>query len=300
MFMESPTAYAGVSSVPRAVDTRRREGARLALPIWLSSGVTLFALIASAAGLFIPGVYRDAPTWAAQARGTDLVTLTVAVPSLAISMLLTARGSRRAGVVWLGVLGYSLYMYVISAFDVVFNPLFLVYLAVLSLSLFALVALLIRLDADEVQAHFDRGLPRRTTGGYLVGLATLFLLAWLRDIIPAIVRGNSPDSLNGTTLPTNPVHVLDLSVLLPLAALSGVWLWQRRPWGYLLAGALLTTLTIVGTSVVSGIVFERLDDATVSLAALPLLIVVTLAGLGLLVIYLRHLKSAAAVSGVDS
>jgi hypothetical protein len=48
----------------------------------------------------------------------------------------------------------------------------------------------------------------------------------------------------------------------------------------------------VGTSVVSGIVFERLDDSTVSLAALPLLVVVTLAGIGLLVVYLRHFKPA--------
>lgn len=288
--MTHPAADTETFSAPLIVAKRRHDDARLELPIWLSSALAFFATVASAAGLFVPGLYRDAPAWAAQARGTDLVTLMVAVPTLAISLLFAAHGSRRAVVIWLGVLGYILYMYVISAFDVVFNPLFLVYVAVLALSLFSLVALLTRLDADEARAHIDRGLPRRTIGGYLIGVAALFLLAWLSDIIPAVVRGNSPASLDGTTLPTNPVHVLDLSALLPLAALSGVWLWQRRPWGYLLAGALLTTLTIVGTSVVSGIVFERIDDSTVSLAEMPLLIVVTLAGLGLLVVYLQHLK----------
>lgn len=73
----------------------------------------------------------------------------------------------------------------------------------------------------------------------------------MREIVPALVGHSIPVRLRGLTLPTNPVHVLDLSLLLPLAALSDLWLWQRRTWGYVLAGVLLMTLTLVG---------EGLDD----------------------------------------
>ncbi|HLI50375.1 MAG TPA: hypothetical protein VKU87_01185 [Thermomicrobiaceae bacterium] len=257
----------------------------------------MLAAVASATGLFAPSIYRDSPDWAAQARGTDLVTFAAAVPLLLIAPVLAARGWRPARIVWLGTLGYTLYMYVISAFDVAFNPLFLVYVALLSLSVFSIITLTTEFDAIEIRERAGADLPVRTTAGYLLGLAALFALLWMRDILPALAHGTVPTSLDGTRLPTNPVHVLDLSTLLPLAALSGIWLWQRRPWGYLLAGAVLTTLTIVGASVVSSIAFEHRSDASVSLAPVPVLVLVTLIGLWLLAVYLRRLDQRPAKRG---
>jgi hypothetical protein len=214
--------------VPSAISTRPSSVARrnaghsaegsYSLPYRLSAGLTVLLVIASAAGLFIPGLYRDTPNWVAQTRGTDLVTLVVAIPALAASLLLAARGSRRAQVIWLGVLGYVLYMYVIYAFDVAFNPLFLVYVAVLSLSLWSLVTVLLRMNRDDRPTRFAPNLPVRSIAGYLLVVATLFCLAWLKDIIPATVGNRAPAGLHGLNLPTNPVHVLDLSVLLPLAS----------------------------------------------------------------------------------
>ena len=280
-------------SVPRTISTHADTRTRTALPYRLSGGLAVLLAVASAAGLFVPGLYRDAPDWIAQTRGTDLVTLTIAVPALLASLMLSARGSLRAEVVWLGVLGYTLYMYAIYAFDVVFNPLFLVYVASFSLALWSTVALLVRADPDGLRARFAPDLPVRTIAGYLLGVAALFCLAWLKEIVPATLGNTAPAGLRGLALPTNPVHVLDLSVLLPLAALSGIWLWQRRPLGYLLAGVLLTTLTLVGLSIVAGMVFEYRIDPKTSLSVVPMLAVVTLVGLWLLVSYLRHLGGGA-------
>ena len=276
-------------SVPRTISTHEDIRTRTALPYRLSGGLAVLLAIASAAGLFVPGLYRDAPDWVAQTRGTDLVTLTLAVPALLASLSLAARGSRRAEIVWLGAIGYILYMYAIYAFDVAFNPLFLVYVASFSLALWSTVALLARADPDGLRARCAPGLPVRWIAAYLLGVAALFCLAWLKEIVPATLGNTTPTGLRGLALPTNPVHVLDLSVLLPLAALSGIWLWQRRPWGYLLAGVLLTTMTLIGLSIVSIALFDYRADPTASLAAVPMFALVTLAGLGLLVCYLRHL-----------
>ena len=46
----------------------------------LSVAVALLAAVAAATGLLAPSVYRDAPSWVAQARGQGLVTLIVVVP----------------------------------------------------------------------------------------------------------------------------------------------------------------------------------------------------------------------------
>jgi hypothetical protein len=288
------TPSTGAHPLPRSVPGSEDAGTNRELPVAMSTIIAALATLASAVGLFIPGLYRDVPLWAAQARGTDLVTLTIAVPTLAISLILVARGSLRARIVWLGVVGYILYMYTIAAFTLVFNPLFLVYVALLSLSLWSLVLGVSRTDPGAVGVQTGHKRLARMVAVYLLVVAALFTLAWLKDILPAIAGDTSPASLKGMRLPTNPVHVLDLSVLLPLAALSGAWLLRKRAWGHLLAGILLTTLTIVGVSVMSGMVFEYLQDRSISLAPLPMLAVVTLVGLWLLVAYVRRLSGSTA------
>jgi hypothetical protein len=71
---------------------------------------------------------------AGNARGTTVVILTVAIPTLLISLFLAARGSLRAQLVRMGALFYLLYNAVFFAFDAAFNPLFLLYTATLSLA----------------------------------------------------------------------------------------------------------------------------------------------------------------------
>jgi hypothetical protein len=253
---------------------------------------TLVALLvaASVAGLFVHGLYRDTSDWIAQTRATDLVTLAVAVPTLVASMLLTARGFQGARVVWAGILGYILYMYTIYAFDVAFNPLFLVYVAALSLAFWSLVALLSLLDPESFHVRGGSGRTVRGIAVFLLVVAALFFMAWMKDIIPAMLGDTTPASLAKTRQPTNPVEVLDLSILLPLCVLTAIWLWRRRPWGYALAGLVLTTMTIVSVSVVVDMVFEHANDPTISFGMAPVFVGVTLAGLGLLVAYLRNLR----------
>src|SRR5690242_1769473 len=119
---ESPMALITVHRVSHRAAEDAPARPRVTLPYWLSGILAGLLIVASAAGLFVPGLYRDAPLWAAQARGTDIITLTVAVPALVVALILAARGSLRGEIVWLGVLGYATYMYAIFAFTVAFNP----------------------------------------------------------------------------------------------------------------------------------------------------------------------------------
>ena len=201
---------------------------RWTLAYWLSSTLAVLALFASAVGVFFPQIFRDAAVTAGNARGTDLVILVVAIPALVISMALAARGSLRAQIVWLGALGYILYNAVFFAFAVVFNPLFLVYVAALSLALWALVTLLMAVDIPRLRAGFSRGLPVRAIALYLIVTTLLFALTWLRDIVPALLSGATPVSLEGTKMLTNPIQVVDLAVGFPLTILAAIWLWRRR------------------------------------------------------------------------
>jgi hypothetical protein len=77
------------------------------------------------------------------------------------------------------------------------------------------------------------------------------------------------------------------------AGLGWLWLLRRRPWGCLLAGAIPTTMTLAGLSIVSDTLFENLNDSKMSLGAAPLLVVVTLVGPALTVAYPRNLRPEA-------
>ena len=59
----------------------------------LAALATVLAAVAALAGLAVNGLYVDSPNWVQQAQGTDLATLFLAVPVLALGLWSASRGS---------------------------------------------------------------------------------------------------------------------------------------------------------------------------------------------------------------
>jgi hypothetical protein len=132
---------------------------------------------------------------------------------------------------WLGCLSFTVYNYAIYAFSIHFGALFLVWIGVLGLSLFALIGGLTALDPSALKARFA-GRPVRLPGWFLIVVAVLFALLWLSEIVPDLLAGRPSTSATAWDVPTNPVHVLDLAFFLPAACLSGVLLLRHHWLGY--------------------------------------------------------------------
>ena len=66
---------------------------------------------------------------------------------------------------------------------------------------------------------------------------------------------------------TNPIFVLDLGFSLPLLTVGAIWLWQRRPWRYLIVGAMLTMFVIECLSIATDQWFGHLADPTSPVAS---------------------------------
>jgi hypothetical protein len=260
-----------------------------ALAYRLSTALAVVAALAAAVGVLAPGVFRDPAASAGSARGTALVILLIAVPLLVAAMRLATRGVAWASVAWLGALAYILYNSVVFAFDVAFNELFLLYVAALSLAIWSTVTLLLTVDAGGIHARLA-GLPARGIAIYLWVTAALTLLAWLAQIIPALLTGSVPAGIEDTIMPTNPFHVMDLAVMLPITALAALWLWQGRSWGYLLEGVLLVFFVLEALSVAVDQVFAHLHDPAYPLAMAPVFAVLALIGLAPLSVFLRAFR----------
>ena len=260
---------------------------------WLSGAIAILLFIATLGGLFLPGLYRDVPYMVVQAQGQDLVSLVIGVPLLVISLLYTMRGSERAQLIWLVTLTYILYTYLTYAFSAVFNEFFLLYVALVALSFFTLVTALLHLDVRQISLHFREKTPVKTVSIYLLAVAFLVFLGWMKQIIPALVTGQLPESIALARTPSNPVFVLDLALLLPAFCLSAILLWRRKPWGYVLCGIFLVkalTLTLAINSM-SWFMYQGhqqgLDPVSVAIW-----IVLAVASMVLALAYLKNLHAS--------
>lgn len=205
-----------------------------ALSLWIAA----LSVLATAGGLFIKGVYRDnafvTTTW----LGNDTVTLFLAVPILLTAMAFGMRGSWMATLVWLGVLDYMLYNYAFYLFGASFNVFFLVYAALLALSIFALIFGLVGLDVATLSRQFSEKTPVKWIGGYFLFVAMGLSAVYLMQSIGFIFTRQLPAIVAISGHPTNVVFALDLTLLIPWLAVGAVWLMKRQPWGYVVAGIL--------------------------------------------------------------
>jgi hypothetical protein len=174
------------------------------------------------------------------------------------------------------VLAYSVYAFAIYTFDIHFGPLFLVYVAVFGLSIWALIGALTSLNVAAVKSAFDRGTPVRSTSAFLIVIGCAFALLWLWEILPAMLGGTTPRSLIDAGLMTNPVHVLDLSVLLPAALTAGLLLRRGRAWGYVLTPVVLGALVFLSIGIIAAMAVLAVREEGGSLGVAGFLSVLTI------------------------
>src|SRR6266702_5261825 len=214
--------------------------------LWLSVLVAFLVLIASSAGLFLKSLYaRETMSWTVQAYGQDIANI-VAAAALFIAVYFVSKGSVKAFLVWIGLVIALIYPYIIYAFDIHFNSLFLVYVAIVGLSFYTLVGSLMHLD--NLQPSFAATTKARLVSVFLLLVAVLFSLLWLREDIPALLTGKIPQTVTESGLFKSPVHVLDLGLYLPARIITAILLWRRKLLGYIVAIPLLVfnILTRIG------------------------------------------------------
>ena len=192
------------------------------------------------------GLYRyETVSFYAQAIAQDIVTLLIGVPLLIVSLLMSKKGSMRGRVLLTGTLAYFLYTYASYSFLSAFNEAYLFYVAIFSLSLFAVILSFMSIPADELAGHIVAGYPRKGLGVFCLSVGGVIALMWLGRIVPAIFQGVAPIGLEAAS--TLVIQSLDLGLVVPLGILSGVLLLRKQNWGYLLGTVFLfkgTTLVI--------------------------------------------------------
>lgn len=231
--------------------------------------------------------YWDTVSSAAQMQANDLVMLILGLPLLAISFYQTLRGSMRGRLLLTGTLGFILYTYITMCFGAAYNQLFMVYVALFSLSLFAFILSMMSFDLKTLPGHFSEKLPRRWIAGLLFFAAAFLSLAWLGRIAATFAPDAIPTLDNTTSMF---IQVMDLGVIVPLCVLSGILLLRRSAWGYLLASVSLMKFLTMGIAV--SVMSLNMLRVGVPINAVEVMMfpAITLANIVMVTLLLRNIK----------
>lgn len=211
--------------------------------------VAVLMTIASVAGLAdwartYPGV--DA-TLLPLFVGQDALNLVVGLPILAGSMWLARRGALIGLLLWPGALFYVLYDYGYYVLGAPFNAFFLIYIALMTLSAYAMIGVVVSIDAAVVHARLAEAVPARLVGGFIAALAVLFTALWSAISVSTFASGAQLE------LVPRVVTIMDLTIQLPALFVGGVLLMRRHALGYVVAAGLLLQAAayLIGLSVLT-------------------------------------------------
>lgn len=207
----------------------------------LTLSLVLAALIifASIYGLLTPAFYfAETLNWQAQSVGQDEINLFLISPALIITAI-AGRKNKIAFWLWSGVNLYLIYTYAIYCFDIHFNKLFVIYCLIFGSSFYSFVYFVVSQINEPITNEIYNKIVIKVIAVYFLIISCVFYFLWLSEIIPAIVLHTLPGSIIETGLFTNPVQVIDLSIVLPGFFLTAIFLIRKKSAGLLLLPGVL-------------------------------------------------------------
>ncbi len=246
--------------------------------------IATLAIIASAAGIFTnqgsglyeyqsirdqmisiygKGLYKHmSADVAIQGIAQDYVTLFIAIPLLLFALLWARKGTFKSKFFLAGVLNYLFLTYMFYMNMAMYNEMFLVYVALTGTSFFAFALTLLSIEIDKLPLIFNKTIPVKFIGGFLIFTASSIAMLWLGVIVPPLLdKTIIPVAVQHYTTLT--VQGFDLSIFLPILFVSGLLLIKRHQFGYMMAAVTLVFLSLLMTALIAKIIAMALAGVNV-------------------------------------
>jgi hypothetical protein len=225
----------------------------------LAALTAILALVASLAGVAVPDLYKPIVSGdgAPFIYGQDVISLVAAALLLAI----LTRTSAKFNIVQSGIVGYLFYAYTPYVMGTMYNSLYFIYIAILSLSIFYLIVAFVSIQYEDMEFSMPATL-RMVIAGYCVAIVVLFAPQW----VIAIVNNIQTDAWRGSIgfHYMFYVYILDLTFVLPVCLLTAIFILRKKVLGYVLGGIISMKGFTLMLSVASGSFFQWLFQHKIS------------------------------------
>lgn len=253
---------------------------------------TFSSLHGESVRLYEKGIYsNDSVTAAVQAIAQDWVTVFLGVPLLVLSCYFAGKNGLRARILLAGTLAYFLYTYMSYTFLCMYNPLFLIYVALMSMGFFALVLVMLSFDLETLKNAFSDDLPVKAIGVVILVFAGAIGLMWLGRIVPPLLNGTFPSILEHYT--TLVIQAMDLGFVIPVSILSAVMLMKRKPVGLLLSSVMCMKGATMLTSLTAMIINQALSGVKMSIVEMVVFPVANILVLIGVFVFMKKIKEPA-------
>jgi len=175
------------------------------------------------------------------------------------------------------------YNYAFYLFGAKFNEFFLIYTALFSLSLYALIIGLLSLNVHAISENVPFRKNKIVISLFLLFLAFPLFTVEVKQCLTFIMSGKEPQ------VPTL-IFALDLSTVVPTTILASIMLWRNHPWGNVLAIMVLVKAFCYGAVLVTGTLLITAAELAPPDKLLPFYISLVIGGLLFGIILLKDLK----------
>lgn len=213
--------------------------------------------------LFGSGIYKDDSYFkAAIFIGTDLCVLFFGVPLFIISFINDFRNhSVKTQMRLISIEAISLYYAISLCTGIKYNCLFLLYVILFSLLFFTLIKEMKTLNGCKISYNI-----KKSDAVFLIISGVSLCIAWLPDIIPAILNGTSLNLIENYT--TEVTYVLDLGIISPLCFISLFLMKKQDPLGVIIYAVLINAIIVVAVMMITQSAVHFASGVEVPLPAL--------------------------------
>lgn len=227
--------------------------------VWGITG--LLTLLVSVVGIWEPDIYAGivAPAIIPGAYSQDLISAAAAIILLCLS--LTGRSNQpKPQIIALGLLGYVFYAYGIYVIERAYNGLYLVYMAIFTLSFWALIYAGATFRKETRPVALPRTLRLASAAGALLQ-PLIFYPLWIAMLLPLMRTGEQIDSLYS-------IFILDLCFIMPAFLILSILTFRSHRLGLIFLPALYILGFTLIFSLALGEIVKPLFNATLSASAL--------------------------------
>lgn len=224
----------------------------LTLACIISLIIALIMTVASIVGIFFRDIIYPSVEQSESFVPNDILNLGLGLPILLGSIWLARRGNLIGLLCWPGALFYVLYNYTAYLLGIPFNELFLLYLFLVMLSAYTIIAMVASIDEAAVRHQLSGRVPIRTAGGILLGITLGVFIYQIVAIVTALINQNPVDRMELAQ------WIDDLVVVSPPLFITGFLMLQRKALGYVAAMGLLLLCSMLFIGLVPVMVIQAL------------------------------------------